>query len=157
MRSSGRGSFFSILTSSLVNFAVIIWLSLKTGSAEMLAWATIAALLPQAVIGPFTGVLIDRWKRKQVMMLADTFIASATFCSLYFSGRKRRNCGNIFILLGVRSVGSAFHMPAMQASVPLIAPEDQLTRIAGVNADYRINKSNCRTCAGRNAYYNMED
>lgn len=52
------GQFFSILTSSLVNFAIIIWISLQTGSAEMLAWAAIAALLPQTVIGPFTGALI---------------------------------------------------------------------------------------------------
>ena len=57
------GQFFSILSSSLVNFAIIIWLSLQTGSAEMLAWAAIAAILPQTIIGPFTGVLIDRWNR----------------------------------------------------------------------------------------------
>ena len=29
------GQFFSILSSSLVNFAIIIWLSLQTGSAEI--------------------------------------------------------------------------------------------------------------------------
>jgi len=40
---------------------------------------------------------------------------------------------HIFGLLALRSIGSAFHMPAMQASVPLLAPTDQLTRIAGVN------------------------
>src|SRR5690554_4051942 len=73
------GQFFSILTSSLVNFAIIIWLSIQTGSAEILAWAAIAAMLPQSIIGPFTGALIDRWNRKLIMMLADTFIAICTF------------------------------------------------------------------------------
>lgn len=127
------GQFFSILSSSLVNFAIIIWLSLQTGSAEILAWATIAALLPQTVIGPFTGVLVDRWNRKRIMMWADTFIAFCTLvlALLFWLGIARM--GLIFVLLGLRSVGSAFHMPAMQASVPLLAPADQLTRIAGVN------------------------
>ncbi len=39
----------------------------------------------------------------------------------------------IYILLALRSVGSAFHMPAMQASVPLLAPESELLRIGGIN------------------------
>lgn len=127
------GQFFSILTSSLVNFAIIIWLSLETGSAEMLAWVAIAALLPQTVIGPFTGALIDRWNRKRIMMLADSFIALCTLVLATLFWLDIAQIWHIFALLGLRSIGSAFHMPAMQASVPLLAPTDQLTRIAGVN------------------------
>src|SRR5690606_4479802 len=69
------GQFFSILTSYTVNFAIIVWLSIHTGSAEILAYAAIASLLPQSFIGPFAGVYIDRWDRKLTMMLADGFIA----------------------------------------------------------------------------------
>jgi DHA3 family macrolide efflux protein-like MFS transporter len=127
------GQFFSILTSSLVNFAIIIWLSLETGSAEMLAWAAIAGLLPQSIIGPFTGALIDRWNRKRIMMLADTFIALCTLILAILFWIDIALVWHIFGLLALRSIGSAFHMPAMQASVPLLAPTDQLTRIAGVN------------------------
>ena len=127
------GQFFSILTSSLVNFAVIIWLSLQTGSAEMLAWAAIAGLLPQTLIGPFTGALIDRWDRKRIMMLADSFIALCTLLLATLFWLDMARIWHIFALLGLRSIGSAFHMPAMQASVPLLAPTDQLTRVAGVN------------------------
>lgn len=127
------GQFFSILTSSLVNFAIIIWLSLKTGSAEMLAWAAIASMLPQSVIGPFTGTLIDRWDRKRIMIFADSFIALCTLALAILFWLDISRIWHIFILLGLRSVGSAFHMPAMQASVPLLAPVEQLTRIAGIN------------------------
>ena len=127
------GQFLSILTSSIVNFAIVLWLSLETGSAEVLAFATMAALLPQSVLGLFTGIFIDRWKRKRVMIMADSFIA---FCTLilavlfYFDLAK---ISHIYVLLALRSVGSAFHMPAMQASVPLLAPKSELVRIAGIN------------------------
>jgi len=127
------GQFLSILTSSIVNFAIVLWLSLETGSAEVLAFATMAALLPQSVWGLFTGIFIDRWKRKRVMIMADSFIA---FCTLilavlfYFDLAK---ISHIYVLLALRSVGSAFHMPAMQASVPLLAPKSELMRIAGIN------------------------
>lgn len=127
------GQFFSILTSSLVNFAIIIWLSLQTGSAEILAFAAIAGMLPQTVIGPFTGALIDRWNRKKIMMLADTFIALCTLILALLFWFDKAELWHIFALLALRSVGSSFHMPAMQASVPLLAPSDQLTRIAGIN------------------------
>lgn len=127
------GQFLSILTSSIVNFAIVLWLSLETGSAEVLAFATMAALLPQSVLGLFTGIFIDRWKRKRVMIMADSFIA---FCTLilavlfYFDLAK---ISHIYVLLALRSVGSVFHMPAMQASVPLLAPKSELMRIAGIN------------------------
>ena len=127
------GQFLSILTSSIVNFAIVLWLSLETGSAEVLAFATMAALLPQSVLGLFTGIFIDRWKRKRVMIMADSFIA---FCTLilavlfYFDLAK---ISHIYVLLALRSVGSAFHMPALQASVPLLAPKSELMRIAGIN------------------------
>ncbi|MEA4916242.1 MFS transporter [Proteiniphilum sp.] len=127
------GQFFSILTSSLVNFAIIIWISLQTGSAEMLAWAAFAAMLPQTIIGPFSGALIDRWNRKRIMMFADSFIALCTLALAFLFWLDIARIWHIFGLLGLRSIGSAFHMPAMQASVPLLAPTDQLTRIAGVN------------------------
>lgn len=51
------GQFFSILTSSIVNFAIILWLSFETKSAEVLAFAAIAAMLPQSVLGLFTRYL----------------------------------------------------------------------------------------------------
>jgi len=127
------GQFLSLLSTSAVNFAIIIWLSLETGSAEVLAYAAIAGLLPQALIGPFAGVYIDRWDRKLTMILADSFIAVCTLIMavLFYLGHFEMLF--IYVLLGLRSLGSAFHMPAMQASVPLLAPESELLRIAGIN------------------------
>lgn len=127
------GQFFSLVSSSAVNFAIIIWLSLQTGSAEVLAYAAIAGLLPQALIGPFAGVYVDRWDRKKTMMLADSFVAVCTLVmsvSFYFG---YENLVFIYVILGLRSIGSAFHMPAMQATVPLLAPKSELLRIAGIN------------------------
>ena len=50
------GQFFSILSSAVVGYAVVFWLSLETGSAEILATAAIASLLPQSLLGFFVGV-----------------------------------------------------------------------------------------------------
>lgn len=69
------GQIFSILTSSMVQFAVIWHLTESTGSAAVLMIAGLAAFLPQAVLGPFVGVWLDRWNRKITMIIADSAIA----------------------------------------------------------------------------------
>lgn len=127
------GQLFSILSSSIAQFAIVLWISLETGSAEVLSLATIAALLPQIVLGPFAGVYVDRWNRKWTMILADSFVAfcSALIALLFYLDVVE--LWHIYILIMLRSVGSAFHSPAMKSSIPLLAPESELTRIASVN------------------------
>lgn len=127
------GQFASILSSAVVGYSVIFWLSLETGSAEVLALAAIAGMLPQSLLGPAVGVYVDRWDRKRTMILADSFIALCTLLLAVLFWLGAAQMWHIYVLLACRSAGSAFHMPAMQASVPLLAPAEQLTRIAGIN------------------------
>jgi DHA3 family macrolide efflux protein-like MFS transporter len=127
------GQFFSALTSSIVGYAIILWISLETQSAEVLAFGMAAALLPQIVLGLFTGVYIDRWNRKLVMIVSDMFMAGCTalLCVMFYLGKVE--VWHIYLLSAMRSVGNAFYTPAMQASVPLLAPKSELMRISGIN------------------------
>jgi len=127
------GQFFSTLSSYVVGYAVIFWLSVETRSAEVLAYATIASLLPQMVLGLFTGVLVDRWNRKRTMIFADLFIALCTLLLASLFWITEPKIIYVYLLLVMRSAGMAFHVPAMQASVPLLAPQDKLMKIAGIN------------------------
>ena len=115
------GQLISTLSSSVVGYAVVFWLSMETKSAEVLAYATIASLLPQMVIGPFTGVFIDRWDRRRTMIVADIFIAVSTLfmAGMFMKGDVKISF--VYLLLVMRSIGSAFHVPALQASIPLLA------------------------------------
>lgn len=127
------GQFVSMLTSYAVQFAIVIWLSLEYQSAEVLAYAGIAGMLPQALIGPFAGVYIDRFNRKSIMILSDTFIAVCAIVLIFIFKSETINLVWIYIMLGLRSVGNAFHAPALQAVAPLIVPRKELLRVAGIN------------------------
>lgn len=127
------GQIFSILSSAIVGYSVMFWLSIETKSAEVLAYAVLATLLPQALLGPLAGVYVDRWKRKLTMIAADSFVA---LCSLALGALFYFDMAElwlIYLLMALRSVGNAFHSPAMQAAIPMLAPESELMRIAGVN------------------------
>jgi DHA3 family macrolide efflux protein-like MFS transporter len=69
---------FSLLGSGLVQFALVWYLTKETGSATILAMATFVAVIPDVLIGPFAGVLVDRWNRRVVMIVADAVIAFFT-------------------------------------------------------------------------------
>ncbi len=127
------GQAFSLIGSSLVQFALVWWLTATTGSATVLATATLAAILPGVLLGPFTGALVDRWNRRLVMMAADGFIALATLglAGLYAVGAMQ--VWHVYVIMALRSMGGSFHWPAMQASTSLMVPEKHLARVAGLN------------------------
>jgi DHA3 family macrolide efflux protein-like MFS transporter len=127
------GQSFSLFGSALVQFALVWYLTKQTGSATVLATATLVAMLPQIVLGPFVGALVDRWNRRLIMMIADGGIAVATIVLIYLFASGQVQIWHIYVIMMVRSLGQAFHFPAMQASTSLMVPEKQLTRISGAN------------------------
>ena len=127
------GQAFSLFGSQLVQFALVWWLTRETGSATVLATATLVALLPQVVLGPFVGALVDRWNRRIIMIVADTAIALATLLLFYLFASGQIQIWHIYALMAVRSLGGAFHHPAMTSSTSLMVPDKHLARIAGAN------------------------
>ena len=127
------GQAFSLFGSALVQFALVWHLTRETGSATVLAIATLFALLPQIVLGPFVGALVDRWNRRIIMIVADGAIAVATILIIYLFATGQVQVWHVYLIMMVRSLGQAFHFPAMQASTSLMVPEKHLTRIAGAN------------------------
>lgn len=127
------GQAISLLGSRLVQFALIWRLTQETGSATVLAIASLVGMLPQVVLGPFVGVLVDRWNRRWTMFVADTAVALATIVlvALFWTGTVE--IWHVYVILFVRALGGAFHWPAMTASTALMVPEDKLTRIQGLN------------------------
>jgi DHA3 family macrolide efflux protein-like MFS transporter len=127
------GQAVSLFGSHLVQFALVWYLTQETGSATVLATATLAGFLPQVVLGPLVGTLVDRWNRRWTMVGADAGIALATLLLAYLFAFDRVSISWIYLLLFVRSLGGGFHHPAMSAATTLMVPKDQLTRVQGLN------------------------
>ena len=125
------GQAVSLITSAILQMAIIFYITEKTGSAMVLSIASLIGFLPYAVLGPTIGVLVDRYNRKAIMIIADLIIAIVgavlAFIALYIE----IPIWMIMVVLFIRSVGTAFHSPALSAVTPLIVPESQLTKCAG--------------------------
>lgn len=127
------GQAISLIGSRLVGFALVWYLTDLTGSATVLATASLIGMLPEILLLPFAGALADRWNRRKVMIVADSGIALATLAlaGLFFMGWVQ--IWHIYALMFVRSVCGSFHWPAMNASTSLLVPKEKYTRIQGVN------------------------
>lgn len=125
------GQAFSQLSSSVLQFAIVWYLTDQTGSAMVLSVAMMMGFLPQGVLGPFIGVFIDRYSRKRIMIISDLLISAASFVMVAAGWAGNLSTGLILVVLLFRSIGSAFYTPCLQAVTPQIVPSDQLTRCAG--------------------------
>jgi len=127
------GQQFSLVGSSVLQFALIWWLTQLTGSATVLAMATMMWVIPQVFLGPFAGALVDRWNRRVVMIVADSLIALVALWLAYLFWTDTMQVWHVYAGLLVRAIGGIFHWPAMQASTSLMVPDEHLTRVAGLN------------------------
>jgi len=127
------GQSVSLFGSSLVQFAIIWHITLTTQSGVMMTISTVFAFLPQLVISLFAGVWADRYNRRTLMILSDLLIASATFvlAIIFFMGYG--NIWALFIVSGIRSLGTGIQTPAVSAFLPQIVPKTKLMKVNGIN------------------------
>lgn len=127
------GQAFSLLGSTVVQFALIWWLTVTTGSATVLTIATLMAVLPQVLLSALVGTLIDRWDRRLTIIASHSLIALCTLSLASLFASEAVEIWQVYILLMLRSLGENFHKPAMQASTTLMVPEKHYARVAGIN------------------------
>ena len=127
------GQAFSLFGSRLVQFALVWWITETTGLASTLAFASIVAMLPQVLLGPFAGALVDRWNRKTVMMVSDSLIALVVVALSFLYGAGAVRLWHVYLAMFIRSLGGAFQWPAMQATTTLMVDKEKLSRVAGMN------------------------
>jgi DHA3 family macrolide efflux protein-like MFS transporter len=127
------GQAISRFGSQVVSFALIWWLTEKTGSVGVLTVASLMTLLPPVFLGPIAGALVDRWDRRKILMVSDSTIAlfSGILAFLYWRGIAAP--WHIYGVMLVRAIGDSFHGPSTKASTTLMVPKAHLSRIAGMN------------------------
>jgi MFS transporter, DHA3 family, macrolide efflux protein len=126
------GQIASMLGSAVVQFALIWWLTTTTGSATVLAIASLVGMLPMALLGPLAGVIVDRSNRRMIMAAADAAVALTTLGLIIAFATGTVQVWHVYVAMFLRSAFGAFHAPAFQAATPLLVPESQLMRISGI-------------------------
>lgn len=127
------GQVVSLVGTAMSRFALMIWAYQQTGSATTLALLGFFNFGAIVLCSSFTGSVVDRFKRKHVMLLADSCAALVSVCILllYFSGGLE--IWHLYLLQALSGMFEAFQYPAYQASITLLVPRDDFTRAASLN------------------------
>jgi DHA3 family macrolide efflux protein-like MFS transporter len=127
------GQTVSLFGSSLVQYAILWYLTLETQSGTVLALATAFGFLPQAFASVFGGVWADRYNRKFLLIGADATIAATTLVLAVMLWQGLSGLWPVYLTLAIRSLGAGIQMPAVGALLPQIVPADRLMRVNGIN------------------------
>ena len=126
------GQFLSGITSMIVQYAIIWYLTKETGSATILSFATLLSMIPMVLLSPFAGPLVDRWDKKRLLILTDIIVALfAMVLVVVGTISDTFPLWLVFVSLFIRAIAQTFQMPTIQSILPTMVPEEELTRING--------------------------
>ncbi|MFX1410806.1 MAG: MFS transporter [Promethearchaeota archaeon] len=127
------GQLFSLFGSSIVYFVIIVWLTLETGSAMFMAFASFMFILPMTICMPIAGVFADKFNKKTLIVIVDSLQAYVTLLLIVLFQYQLINVRMMLIFIGLRSIFQAFHMPTVNSIIPTMVPQEKLTKINGIN------------------------
>ena len=127
----------TLFGSTLVQMAIVWYVTLQTLSGAWVAAFTVCSYLPQFLVSFVAGVWADRHSRKKLIIGADSLIALVTFLMVLAIPHITDKTIILYSLLAmsvIRSFGAGIQTPAVNAVIPQLVPEDQIMRFNGINA-----------------------
>ena len=127
----------TLFGSTLVQMAIVWYVTIQTSSGVWVAAFTVCSYLPQFLISFVAGVWADRHSRKKLIIGADSLIALVTFLMVLVIPHitdKTVVLGGLLVMSVIRSFGAGIQTPAVNAVIPQLVPEDQIMRFNGINA-----------------------
>jgi diaminobutyrate-2-oxoglutarate transaminase len=115
-----------------MQFAMGVWVYQRTGSALDFAGVIVAGLVPQLIVMPFAGNVVDRLNRRLVIIVSDCVVALMCVCIILLLWRDQLQVIQLYVFTLIASVTNAFKDPAYRASIGTMLRDEQLTRASGL-------------------------
>ena len=126
------GQLVSLMGSGLTSFALGVWVYQRTGSVTQFSLILLFALLPSILISPVAGALVDRWNRRNCMILSDSGAGLSTLAIALLLATDNLQIWHIYLAVSLSSICKAFQLPAYTASTSSLVPKEFLPRASGM-------------------------
>ncbi|MEU1288912.1 amino acid adenylation domain-containing protein [Kitasatospora sp. NPDC005856] len=126
------GQQVSMIGSALTEFALPVWIYLRTGSLAQFGLLAACGLVPGILAAPIAGAIVDRGDRRRTMLIGDLAagLTQAVLLLLYATGGLE--VWHAYALVAVLSAALSFQRLAWNAAVPQLVPKRYLGRANGV-------------------------
>ena len=122
------GQLVSLLGSNMTTFGLTIWAFEQTGRATELALLSVFYIVPQLVMSPLAGMLVDRVDRKRMMMVSDFGAGLVTIGLWLLLSTGRLEIGYLYLSTALQSAFQSFQWPAYSAAIAAMLPKEHYTR-----------------------------
>ena len=126
------GQFISMTGSGLTRFALGVWVYQRSGSATQFALVSLFSILPNIIVGPFAGALVDRWNRRRLLIACDMGAALSTLMLAVLIYTGRLELWHVYVATGLSAAFGAFQGPGFSATVPLLVAKQDLPRASSM-------------------------
>ena len=123
-----QGQLVSYLGDAFYSIALGFWVLDKTGSSTIMGILIAAVSIPRIVIGPFAGVLVDRFDRKKLILLGDFIRGIGMLFVGYAAFNNFLEVWMVIIVGVICGICSAFFNPAMSSLIPDLVSSDNIVR-----------------------------
>ena len=115
------------------NVALVAFVYERTGSLTWVAAAGLARFVPMALVGPYAGVIAERFERIRLMATSD-LVCLTSQAGLALTAALDGPVVLALVLAVVTTVANSVYFPAVSATIPEIAGEDDLAAANALNA-----------------------
>lgn len=122
------GQLVSSIGSNMTTFAIEIWAWEFTGQATTLTLVGFFSLLPSIFITPISGVIVDRWNRKLLMIVGDIVAVALTGIILLLYLTNNLQVWHLYVTGAVSGTFNQLQGLAYSASVGLMVPKQHYAR-----------------------------
>lgn len=122
------GRLVSVLGSKCSAFALSLWLYQQTQSITHYSIGLFLGFVPGLLLAPWAGVLVDRHRRRTVLLCADAVALGGSVALVASQSTGHLAVWQIYLLLAVQSGCAAFQWPALSAAVTTMVPPAQRGR-----------------------------
>ncbi len=116
------GEIFTQIPTHLFNFFLVLIVFKITHSNTAVSGVVLSFTLPAILFGSIAGVYVDRWDKKKVLILTNTFRAILMIALVFLL----HNIFMIYVISLTVSVFVQFFIPAETPMVPLVVKEKNL-------------------------------
>lgn len=126
------GQLISTLGSQMTTFAISIWAWELTGQATPLALIGLFTHIPTVIASTFTGVFIDRYNRKLMMMVGDAVAGVSTIVILMLLQTDHLQIWHLYVAGAINGLFGYVQSLAASASMAMIVPKQHYTRASAL-------------------------
>ena len=110
------------------SLALMWWALTATGSALKMGTVMAFWTIPFVVLGPVAGAWVDRHNRKVIIVGMDVVRGIIVVIVATLAFMNRLLLWHVYLAISFESIGTAFFMPAVTATIPNIVSKKDLTK-----------------------------